>query len=232
MSDTTMDPKLAVLIQAIRDRSAEDPLVGAKIGAKEISARLIHAMNQGGGVHLPSLLCALGSLAGYACQAALRAHAVAKGQPETAPFQVVGTKDGRQWFFGDSLNQLLAGPGHSVWGLLAGGAQQAGCTNFPDLGEMFQHITSVLGSATFGVPRVPDEHAPSDRPAAYLKGLWPALLPTVELFCPESSHWPVLYGLAGQEAIINGQKVLDPCLALRLSMESALSMSKVDLATL
>jgi hypothetical protein len=35
-----MDPKTAALINAIRERSKEDPLIGAKLGAKEVFQRL------------------------------------------------------------------------------------------------------------------------------------------------------------------------------------------------
>jgi len=93
--ETRTDPKTAALINAIRERSKEDPLVGAKLGGKEIFQRLLEGMKDSKGVHIESLLCALGSLAGYACQANLRAQAFAKGMRETAAFQTVETSDGR-----------------------------------------------------------------------------------------------------------------------------------------
>jgi len=225
-----MDPKTAALINAVRERSKEDPLVGAKLGAKEVFQRLLDGMKDSKGVHVESLLAALGALAGYACQANLRAQALAKGMPETAPFQVIGTKDGKQYFFGDPLNNALAGSQHSVWGLVGGAAQHAGAKDFPDLNEVFQHTTSVLGSEQFGIPRVPENHKPADTPLNYLKAFWPALFPTVKLFCPNPVDWPILYSLAIQEAIYAGKGSIDPGLAFRLVMESAIPMSKVDLA--
>jgi len=225
-----MDPKTAALINAIRERSKEDPLVGAKLGAKEVFQRLLDGMKDSKGVHIESLLTALGSLAGYACQANLRAQALAKGMPETAHFQVFGTKDGKQYFFGDPLNNALAGSQHSVWGLVGGAAQHAGAKDFPDLNEVFQHTTSVLGSELFGIPRVPENHKASDTPINYLKALWPALFPIVKMFCPNPVDWPILYSLAIQEAIYAGKGSIDPGLAFRIVMESAIPMSKVDLA--
>ena len=67
------------LIHAIREKSKEDPLVGVKIGGKEIYQRLIEAMTTPQGVHIESLLCACGALAGYACQASVAADAEDKG---------------------------------------------------------------------------------------------------------------------------------------------------------
>jgi hypothetical protein len=225
-----LDPKMAALVRAIRERSKEDPLVGAKIGAKEVFQRLVDGMKDAKGVHIESLLTALGALAGYACQANLRAQALAKGMPATAPFQVVGTKDGKHYFFGDPLNNALAGSQYSVWGLAAGAAQHVGAKDFPDLNEVFQHTSSVLGSDQFGIPRVPENHKPARTPLVYLKAFWPALFPTVKLLCPNPVDWPILYGLAIQEALYAGKGAVDPDLALRLVMESAVPMSKVDLA--
>jgi hypothetical protein len=227
-----MDPKTEALSNAIRERSKEDPLVGAKLGAKEVFQRLLDGMKDAKGVHIESLLTALGSLAGYACQANLRAQALAKGMPETAPFHVISTKDGKQYFFGDPLNNALAGSQHSVWGLVGGAAQHAGATDFPDLNEVFQHTTSVLGSELFGIPRVSENHKPSDTPINYLKTLWPTLFPTVKMYCPNPVDWPILYSLAIQEAIYAGKGSIDPGLACRIVMESAIPMSKVDLANL
>jgi len=229
-NEPQMDPKTAAMINAIRERSKEDPLVGAKLGAKEVFQRLIDGMKDSKGVHIESLLTALGALAGYACQANLRAQALAKGMPETAPFQVVGTKDGKQYFFGDPLNEALAGSQYSVWGLVGGAAQHAGAKDFPDLNEVFQHTSSVLGSEQFGIPRIPENHKPADIPLNYLKALWATLFPTVKLFCPNPVDWPVLYSLAIQEAIYAGKESIDPGLAFRIVMESAIPMSKVDLA--
>ena len=47
-----LDPKTLALIHAIRERSKEDPLVGAKIGAKEIFQRLVDVMKNEKGVHI------------------------------------------------------------------------------------------------------------------------------------------------------------------------------------
>jgi len=225
-----MDPKTEALIKAIRARSKDDPLVGAKIGSKEVFQRILSGMKDAKGVHIESLLCALGALAGYACQASLRAQALMKGVPETAAFQTVATKDGKQYFFGDPLNKALAESQHSVWSIVGGAAQHAGAKEFPDLKEIFEHTASALGTDGFGVPRVPEKHAAGDKPINFLKAMWPALFPTVKLFCQGPHEWPILYSLAIQEAIYAGKDAIDPAIAFRIVMESAVPMSKVDLA--
>ncbi|ASF47145.1 hypothetical protein [Methylovulum psychrotolerans] len=152
--------------------------------------------------------------------------------PETAAFQIIATNDGKQYFFGDLLNDALANNQHSVWGLAAGAAQRAGANEFPDINEIFQHTASVLGGEQFGIPRISENNRASDTPINYLKAIWPLFFPTVKLFCPNPVDWPILYGLAIQEAIEAGKSVIDPSLALKIVMESAVPMSKVDLANL
>jgi hypothetical protein len=218
------------LLGAIEERSKADPLVGAKIGGKEMTQRLIAGMKTERGVHVESLLCALGALAGYSCQAALRAKAASQGLPEAGLFHEVATKDGKIYFFGDNLNKPLAETQFSVWGIAGGGAQQAGCTNLFDVTEIFKHTTATVGTAAFGVPRIPEGHKPHDTPLSYLRVLWPVFRPLIIKFCPNPEHWPILLSLSIQEVITMGKPVLDPCLALRIVMESAVPMSKVNLA--
>lgn len=224
------NPAEDALLRQIAERRDTDPLIGAKIGSKEVFQRLLGRMKTDRGVHVESLLVALGALAGYACQASLRAQAASRGLPENAVFVSVETKDGKRFFFGDQLNRPLAESKYSVWGLAAAGAQHAGCSALPDVTEIFKHVSQTVGTAGFGKPRIAPNHAPHDLPLNYVRSLWPALLPTIQKFCPNPEDWPVLLGLSVQEAIDAGRKVVDPCTALRLVMESAIPMSKVNLA--
>lgn len=217
-----------MLFERIAELSKTDPLIGAKLGSKDITQRLITAMKSERGVHIESLLCALGSLAGYACQASVRAKAVALGLAETSHLTVVDTKDGKRYFFGEHLNQPLAESPYSVLALVAGAAQQAGSTKSPDVGGIFKHVADTVGTGVFGRPRVPEQHRPHDLPVNYVHNLWPGLLPIIRNFCPNPEHWPILLGLSIQEVIDLGKQTLDPYLSVRLVMESAIPMSKID----
>ncbi|MDL2321992.1 hypothetical protein LJC47_06595 [Desulfosarcina sp. OttesenSCG-928-B08] len=228
--DSSLDPRAQALFNAIRERSAQDPLVGAKIGGKEILQRLLDAMKNERGVHAESLMCVLGALAGYACQACLRAQAVTEKMHADAAFHVMETDDGGRYFFGDPLNNLLISAKYSVWGLAGAAAQQAGVKDLLDLNDIFAHTASALGTPLFGVPRVPENHRAGDLPINYLKALWPQVFPTIQQFCPNPAHWPILLGLAIQEAINMSISVLSPDLSLKMVMESAIPMSKVDLS--
>lgn len=218
-------------MRAIEEQRKTDPFIGAKIGGKEVFEQLTQGMKGERGVHIESLLCALGALAGYSCQASLRTQAVEKGLSETEPFVVASAADGKKYFFGDPLNQALAESQYSVWSLAAGAAQQKGCKALPDIIGIFAHASKTAGWDSFGIPRYPEGHEAGDTPINYLKTLWPIFLPVAKRFCKEPTEWPVLFGVAIQEAIDAGIAVLAPDIALLIVMESAIPMSKVDLAT-
>jgi hypothetical protein len=210
--------------------SARDPLAGAKLGGAELAERLIAGMAKDGGVHVESLMCAAGALAGYSCQAALRAQNRAEGRDELAQFTVAETTDGQRFFFGDALNKFLAEGKLSVWSLAAGGARGCGCSKMPDIEAIFAHVAESVGGEDFGVPRLPRDHPVHKLPRAYLEELWPRFAPMVERFCPDPVQRPALLGLALQELLSQTKQALDPCLALLVIMESAIPMSKVDLS--
>jgi len=54
-------------------------------------------------------------------------------------------------------------------------------------------------------------------------------LPMVLRFCPDPAEWPILYGLLAQKAITMGREVIDPCLALRIVMDTAIANAMVIL---
>ena len=224
------DPASQALFRVLEEKRRTDPLIGAQLGGKEVFQRLLKGMNSERGVHIESLLCALGALAGYACQAQLRAQALAQGLPETASLMTVTAANGKHYFFGDPLNQALAESKYSVWSLAAGAAQHHGCARLPDISAIFTHVSQTVGTEAFGIPRFPEGHNAGDLPVNYVKALWPALLPVVTLYCREPSEWPLLFGVALQQALDAGRQVLSQELALQIIMEAAVPMSKVDLA--
>lgn len=222
----------SAFFQAINEKRNEDPLIGAKIGAKEIFQRLAQGMKDEKGVHAESLLCALGAVAGYSCQAGIRSEFIeGKGLNEQQVFVIIGCAGGSQYFFGDMINKPLAENRYSVWSLAAGAAQHMGLNELIDLEDIFKHVSQTVGSSSFGVPRIPDDHKPGDLPQNYLKHLWPVLLPIAKTFCPPA-EWPLLFGLAVQEGMHWSKDVIDPALALSIVMESAVPMAKVDFNSL
>ena len=104
----------------------------------------------------------------------------------------------------------------------------AGCEVIPEPGEVFAHAAATVGWPEFGLPRLPEGHPMHDTPLNYVEAFWPKVFPMIKKFCPDPVHWPILLGLAIQEIMSQGRGVLDPCLALKIVMECAVPMSKVD----
>lgn len=216
----------------IRKARNSDPLVGARLGSEEILRRIMAELGEAEGRGRDgSLLAALGALGGYSCQAALRELATAAGLAETAALVKVSASDGKNYFFGDPLNEVLVGSPSSFWGLAAGAARQCGGAAETDLGAIFENTAKSLGTDSFGVPSLDPEKHPAGLPANYLRTLWEPLLPVAKLYCQSPAEWPILYGMATAKAIHLVRRTVDPDDALRLVMESAVPMSKVDLGS-
>lgn len=184
-------------------------------------------------MHIESLLCAAGSLAGYSVQASVRELLVRQGgEPEEKVFVIATGADGKKYFFGAALNKPLAEDPYSVWSLAAGAATHLGCTQPVKVEEIFKHVAATVGGPEFGIPRIPESHRPGDPPSIWLKHAWPKALATVEDYCESPSEWPAAFGIVIQEVMTQAKGVIDPCLALSIIMECAIPMSKVDVTTL
>lgn len=215
----------AVLATALQE-GEKNPAAGVFFGSKVVLKRLTDMMAEKQPPHVESLLCALGALAGYSCQASLREYARNRGLEETAPFMVARTADGAKYFFGDALNEVLAEYEVSVWNLAAAAARDAGCKELPDMNEIFSHVTSTVGHQNFGIPRVPAKHAPKAPPLQMLKSYWPILGPLGKKFCASPGELPILFSRAIQDVIV--QNRVPPRIAFLLAVESAIPMSKID----
>lgn len=217
----------AALLERIKEMSPSDPQIAPKVCGKELAARLLEQLKTERGVHVESLMCAAGALAGYSCQATVRAKNKTQGLDELSSLSIATTDDGRQFLFGDLLNRYLAESDMSVWSIAAGGAEACGCAKRLDLDGIFIHVANNIGTPQFGIPRLPEGHPVHEQPQAYVTRLWPIMFPMVERLCPEPDHWPMAFGIAIQDLQFQTKGVLDPCIALTVLMESAIPMSKV-----
>ncbi len=206
-----------------------DAFVGARAASREVLGRAMAALKDERGIHLESLYCALGAVAGHACQASVLAEARAAGKGPEQVFDVATTTDGGRYYFGDALNRPLAEDRVSIWSLVAGAAAHSGATQIPDLNEIFRHNATVLGSEQFGIPRLPPGHPVHGRPIDYARKLWPAMQPDVARLAGEPRLWPVSVGLAIQELMAQAGGQVPPDMVVRIVMESAIPVSKTPI---
>lgn len=185
-----------VFFYQINEKRKEDPLIGAKLGAKEIFNTLLKAFKDSRGVHIETFMCALGALAGYSCQAGLRKEFIEiKGLSEKQVFTVIQAKNGKRYFYGDLINKPLLEDQYSVWSLAAGIVQHMGVNIDFDILEIFKYVTTTVGTENYGIPRIPEGHRPADIPLNFVKAFWPLFLPRIEKYCASPRKWPVLFGL-------------------------------------
>lgn len=195
-------------------------------GAGEVLERTVNAMKGGTGqVHPQSLLCALGSLAGYACQQDVRnVYMKNKGMAEDTVFTVMENKQGRKFFFGDLLNEPLVNERYSVWSLIGGAVQKAEA-RLPDVNDIFRYVSYVAGGEHFGRVRSCET---GDDMETYVKNMWRPLAAIAENYA-QDGELHIVFGLALQRSVISCKGVTDITEAARIAMESAVSMSKIEL---
>jgi hypothetical protein len=185
------------------------------------------------GVHCETMLTAIGALAGYAAQQALWEGMVKPGKLAIREaFKVVETPSGATYFFGDALDAIIASvePKHlSIWKIVAGNVLAGGGEHLPEMGNLFRHCEATAGTAQFGLPRLPDDHLPSMLPRAALERFWPGA--RLFLALAEPLTWPLHMAHAAQKLMLAMKGSIAPDLAVKIVMEAAVPMSRVDPTT-
>lgn len=226
------DPATDSLLRAIEEKKKEDPMIGLKIGAKEVNNRVLSALKNENGVNVDIALRILSALAGFSCQMSIRETIINTGKaPEKDVLMKIETKDGQTYFMGGLLNKPLCEDKYSVWGIIAGGVQDAG-GKIPDLHEAAEYGVKTIGTEDFGKPRVDAKHLLGDTSQNFVKDLWPKLLPVIDMFCDNPIQRPVLLSMSISTLIQQAKGALDPTVAGILCFDTAVAMSKIDPKTI
>lgn len=195
-----------------------------KKSAAEIFDRLVIAMKSPEGyVHPQSLLCCIGSLAGFSCQEDVRRLYLNADTAEQDVFTVFEDKAGRKYFYGDIIDQLLVGNTYSVWAFTAGVLKRLE-EPYTDVGEMLRYTAANAGGQSFGKVR---NCTTGETVQGYIKLLWKALLPIAEKTA-NSGDLHVIFGLCAQRAIMTCKSAITVSECARIIMESALTGARLD----
>jgi len=218
-------------LRATAAASTSGPLLGDI--PTRIADWLMRELKDQRGVHCETMLTVVGALAGYAAQQALWEGMVKPGKLAISQaFQVMDTPSGATYFFGDALDAILVSmePKQlSIWKIVAGGTLAQGGEHLPDIGNLLRHCASTAGTAQFGLPRLPDGHLPAILPRAALERFWPGARLLLGLAEPLS--WPLHMAYAAQKLMQAMKGSIAPDLAVRIVMEAAVPMSRVDPTT-
>jgi hypothetical protein len=194
------------------------------------------------GIHSETLLMVIGALAGFAGQCAAFERYFKKEEvfPGDAMVQLK-TRSGEIFYSGDLINSFLIPQRWSeypLWGFLQAAAIGASVTkaDMPDPLEMFRYVASTLGSADAKVPRLPANHGLQLAPRQALEVFWPrARFIFTRTDGPGCNGrnvpvklWPVVTGVVANQLLENTKQALDIRVGMRIVMETAIVMSKVD----
>lgn len=199
----------------------------------------------GSTMHAANAISALGALAGVFAQAQARAMLAAKTLPNAqASLAEVTTKDGELYYFGDAINAcLLEGSRErpSFWNIAAGVARDPDIGSKIDVLEIAKHTAEALGSPAFGKPRLDARYPLTEMPIDAVKAHALIFLQRFRETAIGPAQLMVAFGLAAQgvAGFAAGEVATTPVDVamtrqdiVRLLMESAIPMSKLDLRKL
>ena len=194
--------------------------------ADELFARLMPGLkNPDGSLHPQSFLCALGSLAGYACkQDVIDEYVKGKGLAASDVFDIIPSRSGEKFYFSELVDEKLAGDDHSLWTYVSAVLVKTEA-KAPDIKEIFSHAVSVCGGEEFGRVRNCET---GESIVGYVKMLWSAVHGIIEQ-CPQGTMYAAV-AMAAQKAMLAFRSVLPMTEQARIIMESAAAAARITLA--
>lgn len=197
------------------------------------------------GVHVETLMAALGALHGFAAQnAALKRVYETRKLGEVIPessIALVKTVDNKRYLFGEWINQSIFYTEEndlSLERIALGTASAMGIelTELVNSAELAGQIAETIGSAEFGSSTVIPDHHPHQSAISLLKDLWQLCIDVMELDVPadkqepalKEEHWPAIISVVIAQVLEMTKDVLNARLSVQLLIESAIITAKID----
>lgn len=180
---------------------------------------------------VPSILNALGACAGFAAQIAVwRELILPKGRNPGDYLMYATTKSNEIFLMGEAINLFLfSTPTGRLSFLSLAAATLSNPAELCDIPDLLRHVVGSMGSDAFGRPRVPPSVSLPELPRAALRRTWPSVADALRGHRP--ADWPVLLGAAANKIIYANRAQLAPPAAVRILLEAAVPMSKLNPAT-
>ncbi len=194
--------------------------------ADELFARLMLGLkNPDGSLHPQSFLCALGSLAGYACKCdVIDEYVRGKGLAVSDVFDVIPSKSGEKFYFSELADEKLAGDDHSLWTYVSAVLVKHEAAA-PDISEIFEHAVKSCGSEDFGKVRNCET---GEDIRGYIELMWKPAHDIIKE-CPQGTMYACV-AMAAQKAMLAFRSVLSLTEQARIIMESAAAAVRLSLA--
>ena len=201
--------------------------------ATRVADWLMRELRDDRGLHCETLLTATGALAGYAIQQSLWETMIKPGKMAiTQVFRVTETGAGEAFFYGEVIDNMLVSidPKHqSLWRAISPAAVAEGGEHLPEVASILRHCDATMGTAQFGLPRLPDDHLPAMAPRIALNRLWQTARLLLALSDP--AIWPQHMAQVTHRIMHAMRDAIASDLALKIVMEAAVPMSRVDPTT-
>jgi hypothetical protein len=220
-----------------------DQSVAAQLAISSLLKFFPKSLAQNGRLQVETLFCVIGALTGFAAQYAVRREHVASGHAEEAEvFVVAQAPNGERYYFGDRLNAVLVPEtieSTAVLSVLGGEALKLGAAKaeLPDCHEIFERTAKSIGTPGFGVPEFPPGHKSFLMPRRAVEIFWPSVrtvftrepaVPVPGFKLVEPRHWPLVLAAVAASYMAAAKQSLPPALAVKIFMEAAIPMSKID----
>jgi hypothetical protein len=216
--------------------------VAAQLAITALARFFLQSLAVNGRLQAESVFAAVGAVTGFAAHYAVRELVTSGKAKESDVFVVAQTKSGERFYFGDALNALLVperSDSQSVLTILGATALQLGANQsaIADCHEIFARAAKTIGTPEFGAVVVPAGRTPNLAPRRAIEIFWPNVLQafTREPVVPvpgfrrvEPRHWPLSLAVVGASLMTAMKTALAPDLAVRIFMEAAIPMSKID----
>jgi hypothetical protein len=153
------------------------------------------------------------------------------GLSPTDVFEVRKTETGEKFYFSSETDKLIGSldPRYlSIWKII-NGASKSTTAEHPDVTELLEHCIASVGTPDFGVPRLPDGRPPNILPRDAVNRLWAKA--RQHLAKTEPTLWPMNIAVAARSLIVSAQRVVPTNVAVKIVMEAAVPMSRIDPAT-
>ncbi|MDE6658349.1 MAG: hypothetical protein K2J88_07200 [Oscillospiraceae bacterium] len=204
----------------------EDPLIGVKIGAKEIYSQIVENLKESDNrLNVDNLLLVCSGIAGMSCQMTVRKLAEIKQLPIKQALILLGYENGKKYFMGDNLNHFLLENQFSVYNLVLGIYHHIAPEKpLPDMKQYVCACVENLGKEDYKLwGKIPEQDIKKIN-----FSFWKKSHAVAERYCKTPEEMPILYGLILQNAMTDAMKVLDTEKVLDMALENILFSAKLD----
>lgn len=199
-------------------------------------------------LHAPTLMAAIGAVAGVAAQVSLLSDIEKmKAATEAKKLLEVKLKDGRTLMYGDALNDMLYSARDvklarsRVWNMMVSAALSKGLARdqLPNVPDMFKHVSESFGTDKEGRPSTPANAQPIGSVRDLLGVVGPIsfaslageIQPTTQVggeqLRANRKSWVAITAQAAGNLLLTASQVMPPALCLTIAMESAIYASKL-----